>query len=195
MANCEHITKGDLPGAAREEHDHCVNTLIETGADVNNCDKFHITPLMYAVGTGNVHTVIKLIEGGADVNHTCNKYGYNLIMLAARDGQSECLSALIKAGADVNRRDVNNRTAIYEAIENNHDDCTDILINADIECYDSEYIADFEDETLCHGLYPIHVAIQKDNLACVKSSWYILEAMKSGTIIESTLRITVGLHP
>ena len=63
---------------------------------------------------------------------------------------------------------MNNRTAIYEAIENNHDDCTDILINADIECYDSEYIADFEDETLCRGLYPIHVAIQKHNLACVK---------------------------
>ena len=168
MENCEHITKGDLPDAVREEHDHCVNILMETGADVNNCDQFHMTPLMYAIGTGNIHMVNKVIEAGADVNHTVNKFGYNLIMLAARDGRSECLGALIKAGADVNKRDVENRSAIFEAIENNHNDCVDILLDADIECYSSEYIADIDEEILFRGLYPIHVAIQKDNLQCVK---------------------------
>ena len=136
---------------------------------MNKPDKFHMTPLMYAIGCGSVHTVKKLVEPGADVNGACNRYGYTPLMLTARDGQCECMKVLITAGADVNKVDVNNRTALYEAVENGHDDCVEVLLEADIDCYDSEYLTSLEDEKqLYPGLHPTHVAIQKDNLGCVK---------------------------
>ena len=64
--------------------------LLVSGADANkHCPRFRRSPIMYAAAIGNVNCVKKLIQNGAEVNHT-------LWMTAARAGSLEVLKYLIE---------------------------------------------------------------------------------------------------
>ena len=121
MTHCKHIESEDLPGAVRDQHESCVNTLIDKGADVNKTDKYRVNPLMYAICNGDVNSVNQLIKAGADVNYHVNQYYFDLVMWATREGQAECLEALIKGGAKVVGSDVNWRNAAFLAVERDDD--------------------------------------------------------------------------
>ncbi len=57
------------------------------------------TPLAVAIAKGDVESVKKFIEYGADVNETSN--GMTPLMVAARYNQVEIINLLLKSGANV----------------------------------------------------------------------------------------------
>ena len=83
-----------------------VKVLLDRGANPNsaiNGDRPRQTPLLAAVGAGNVAMVKLLIECGAVVNSLAN-YGYTRtpLQLAAEKGEIEIIKELLLHSADVN---------------------------------------------------------------------------------------------
>eukprot|EP00968_Pinguiococcus_pyrenoidosus_P014563 scaffold1312_cov264-Pinguiococcus_pyrenoidosus.AAC.4 len=58
--------------------------------------------LIYAAGAGDEEQVMRLIEGGVDVNATHPDRGYTPLHLAAAEGHNEICSLLVQHGARVN---------------------------------------------------------------------------------------------
>ena len=101
-------------------HDHCVNLLIQSGADVNKAlsdEYLNYTALMFAVVYCRKRCADMLIQAGADVNKV-NSQGYSILMTAAHSKQSSncdekyhgaikrfdmrCMKILLRARATVN---------------------------------------------------------------------------------------------
>jgi len=103
-----------------------LNSLIQSGVDVNYRDKNGITPLMLASGHGLVEVVKFLIKNGADVNSVSARGGTPLILAAGR-GHGEIVVLLIKNGADVNLKASNGATALMFAEKNGHEKIAAVL--------------------------------------------------------------------
>ena len=71
------------------------------------------TPLGTAILKGDLETVKKLVEYGADVNEKSN--GMTLLMIAARYNKTEIIKFLLSKGANVNEKDENGFTALKHA--------------------------------------------------------------------------------
>ncbi len=75
---------------------------------------YNITPLSNAVVKGDIDTVKKLLEYGANVNEVSNN-GMTPLMLAARYNKCEMISILIEKGAKINTKDNKGFTAYKHA--------------------------------------------------------------------------------
>ncbi|HPW97358.1 MAG TPA: ankyrin repeat domain-containing protein [Flavobacterium sp.] len=75
------------------------------------------TPLCLAIVKGDVETVKKFIEYGANVNETSN--GLTPLMIAARYNKVEILKLLVDNGAHVNAKDEKGYTALKYATLSN----------------------------------------------------------------------------
>ena len=79
--------------------------LLEKGGEVNTFNKFHnITPLMTAIGGGNVKNAITLIQNGAAIEPDSINGFQSPIGMAVRHLEYEIATALITYGANVNTR-------------------------------------------------------------------------------------------
>jgi ankyrin repeat protein len=72
------------------------------------------TPLCNAITKGDLDSVKKFIEYGADVNEQSN--GITPLMLAARYNKVEILKILVANGAKVKAKDENGKTALQHAV-------------------------------------------------------------------------------
>jgi ankyrin repeat protein len=97
-----------------------------------NVSKFEIvreyntaTPLANAIAKGDVDTVKKFIEYGADVNEKSN--GMTPLMIAARYNNVEIITLLLEKGANVNLKDDKGRTALKYAEMSNAQKAVDTL--------------------------------------------------------------------
>jgi len=78
---------------------------------------YNTTPLCNAIAKGDLDTVKKFIEYGADVNETTN--GTTPLMLAARYNRVEIIKLLLEKGARVETKDAKGFTALkYAEISN-----------------------------------------------------------------------------
>ena len=120
---------------ARDD-EYCVNSLVQAGADVNNCHG-GIRVLMAAAIQGHINCVRALIKAAADVNGKDNNRNTNHrnnvervtnggsdgeeemdatpLILTARCVKPRCMEALIEAGADVNLTNEEGCTALLVA--------------------------------------------------------------------------------
>jgi ankyrin repeat protein len=71
------------------------------------------TPLCIAISKGDVETVKKFIEYGANINELSN--GLTPLMMAARYNQVEIIEMLIAKGANVKAKDERGNTALKHA--------------------------------------------------------------------------------
>lgn len=84
-----------------------------------------VTPLGFAISKGDLETVKKFVEYGADVNELSN--GMTPLMIAARYNKVEIIKYLLSKGANVNKKDENGFTALKYAELSNANDAVQLL--------------------------------------------------------------------
>jgi len=84
-----------------------------------------VTPLGTAVFKGDLTTVKKFVEYGADVNEKSN--GMSLLMIAARYNKVEIIKFLLSKGAHLNDKDENGYTALKHAELSNATEAIELL--------------------------------------------------------------------
>ena len=89
---------------------------------------YEVTPLCNAIVKGDIETVKKFIEYGADVNESTN--GTTPLMLAARYNKVEILKLLLEKGAKTGAKDERGYTALQYAQLSNASDAVAILKQA-----------------------------------------------------------------
>lgn len=127
--------KTALLHAAEEVHNPTtasIQALIAAGANVNEVNGRHQTPLMLAALRGSFELVELLLKAGAAVN-TKDEEGLTPLMSAAWGGRQlgpEIGSALLKAGARVNDVDKDGKTALMYAAERGAIELMRLLLHA-----------------------------------------------------------------
>ncbi len=84
-----------------------------------------VTPLGFAISKGDLETVKKFIEYGADINELSN--GMTPLMIAARYNKVEIIKYLLSKGANVNKKDENGFTALKHAELSNANEAIQLL--------------------------------------------------------------------
>jgi ankyrin repeat protein len=84
-----------------------------------------ITPLSVAISKGDIESVKKFIEYGADVNEKSN--GMSPLMIAARYNKTEIIKFLLSKGARLNEKDENGFTALKYAELSNANEAIQFL--------------------------------------------------------------------
>lgn len=124
-AHCDHSDGCDI---------NIVSYLIKHGANVNNMNNDHVTPLMHHIehlsDLNNYEDNIKaMLKAGADVNAK-DKNGKTALMYAADAGNDETIKELLKAGANIQAKDNNGKTALMYAASTGNEDAIKALIKA-----------------------------------------------------------------
>ena len=73
-------------------------------------------PLHFAARSGQAEVVHVLVESGASVNILGGNRAETPLHIATRHGHTDVMLALLRTGADINAGDVQNRTALHEAV-------------------------------------------------------------------------------
>jgi ankyrin repeat protein len=106
--------------AAGTHNIELLKLLVTEGAELEVESKANLmTPLLVTVETGDVETMLALLELGAKVDGP-NHLGYTPLMAAAEGGKLEFVQLLLAGGADVNARDVDGMTALAFAQKNGY---------------------------------------------------------------------------
>ena len=84
-----------------------------------------VSPLCTAISKGDISTVKKFIEYGADVNERSNDM--TPLMIAARYNNVEILEYLLSKGAELNARNESGMTALKCAVNSNAKDAEALL--------------------------------------------------------------------
>jgi ankyrin repeat protein len=92
-----------------------LRALLDKGAKVDATDNTaQITPVMFAVSSGDTQAVALLLQHGAKINEVTTM-GTPLIC-AAGQGRTEMMRFLLAQGADINAQDLNGATALIETV-------------------------------------------------------------------------------
>ena len=145
--------------AADNNHADVVQVLIDAGADIDVRDNLGSSPLLLACHSGSLDAVKILVRAGAGVRVT-NNYEDMCLILAASRGHTETVRYLVGfPEVEVDHTDDEGRTALHCAVENNHADVVQVLIDAgaDIEVRDQL------------GSSPLLLACRSGSLDVVKS--------------------------
>jgi serine/threonine protein kinase len=96
-------------------------------------------PLIIAARNGEIDTVKKLIDGGADVN-VKGKMGETPLIRASTAGRTDVIKELLAAGADINARDNEGKTALMDLFWWGRTDVVKILLaaGADVNARDND---------------------------------------------------------
>jgi len=86
--------------------------------------------LVNAVKNGNVNTVKKLLNNGANVNQADNENGITPLLTASRNGHTEVVKLLLNKGADVNKAGMFGRTPLWNASQEGHTKVVKVLLGA-----------------------------------------------------------------
>lgn len=115
-----------------------VESLLNTGVDINARNQDGVTALAYASGRGHKEIVLKLLANNAEVN-TRSNVGSTALMNAAYMGRLKIVNILIAYGADVNVQSRNGTTALMNAAAHGYADVVEILLahDADVDACDA----------------------------------------------------------
>ncbi|KAF4953349.1 hypothetical protein FGADI_6115 [Fusarium gaditjirri] len=110
---------------------------------INGQDQQGRTALHLAAFSGNLKTISKIAECGANLDETFKpKFGANLTALhwAAQKSKREVMLVLLFSGANINSRDHFQKTPLHYACERNNLDIVEILINHGADVHAEDYV-------------------------------------------------------
>jgi ankyrin repeat protein len=116
-ANIPDELRRSLHAASGAGHLEIVRSLLEGGANIDERDESHRTPLSHASGSGRVEVAKLLIEYGADVNSS-DGTGWTPLHSASSHGHAGVVHLLLDHGADANAMKQDLWTALHHAIFN-----------------------------------------------------------------------------
>ncbi|XP_028415191.1 transient receptor potential cation channel subfamily V member 5-like [Dendronephthya gigantea] len=135
-----------------------VDSLLQSGADVNVCDRYGQTIFHEASRAWHCDVALFLLEKGADINKA-DKYGRTAMHVAAAVDYAEMIKFLVDNGASLSACTYGEcQTPIHYAAKNDADSALQELINlgADVNC------RDYKQRT------PLHVAAELDRSETAK---------------------------
>ena len=152
------VGEADIPCPAMWSDPAVCRVFIDAGADIETKDEKGRTLLHYACGSGALDIVKMLVEAGAGVCARDDE-GSACLTLATYFGHTETVRYLVGLPeVDVNHRHTDSNTALHCAVEKEHTDVVQLLIDAgaDIETKDN------------NGRSPLHCACESGALDIVK---------------------------
>ncbi|KAF3012972.1 hypothetical protein E8E14_004221 [Neopestalotiopsis sp. 37M] len=114
--------------AAFQNQEPIVRLLLDNGAQVDHAHNDGSTPLWEAVRHGHQQVTKTLIEYGADTNSRLPKNGSTPLIHGAGSGSWQIVELLLDAKADPKITDIYNRSALMDAVIQNHPDVIDALL-------------------------------------------------------------------
>ncbi|KAK0140185.1 Ankyrin repeat and SOCS box protein 3 [Merluccius polli] len=124
--------------AAAKGHVDIVKLLVTAGANMNIKNASGLTPILAALSKNKPAVAKVLLRKGAEVNQT-DASRQSCLHLASAQGSSELVSILVQI-CSIELRNDQEKTAIYLAAENGHQECLEILAcagaNVDIQASD-----------------------------------------------------------
>ncbi|MCY4585592.1 MAG: ankyrin repeat domain-containing protein [Bryobacterales bacterium] len=143
--------------AAAGEHDQ-VDRLLKQGADPNELDANHRSPLHEAVDARSLETVDRLLSGGAKPDQQEALLGQTPLHRAAERVEPEIMNRLLQSGANPNLRDAMGDTPIHAVLRSevrDHDQLTAVnSLIAHEACLDA---TDRQTDAI-----PLHLAVAND---------------------------------
>lgn len=97
-----------------------IKALLGKGADINGQDMAGRTALHLAVLNERVDVVRTLLEAGAEVDITDQRFGFRPLHLSARKGNAGVSELLVRYGADLDAQSLRGKTALHLAVINGH---------------------------------------------------------------------------
>lgn len=85
--------------------------------------------LVQATKNGDIATVERLLEGGADVEAKDSKYHSSLLMWAAHEGHTDIMDLLIQNGATIDTKKPTGETALWFAAQKGQLEALKILVH------------------------------------------------------------------
>lgn len=135
-----------------------VDSLLQSGADVNVCDRYGQTIFHEAARAWHCDVALFLLENGADLNKA-DKFGRTPMHVAAAVDYPEMITLLFEHGADVKACTLGEmQTPVHYAAKNDADTALEMLIKigANVTC------RDYKQRT------PLHVAAELDRSETAK---------------------------
>ena len=114
-----HYEMTPLHFASDNGHLPVVQFLMESGADVNDRDRWGQTPVHFASGKGHLPIVQHLMEHGADI-HDRNVLEMTPLHIASKQGHLSIVQHLVEHGADVSAQECDGNTALHLARSRDH---------------------------------------------------------------------------
>jgi len=124
---------GELHDAVRANDNAAIESLLASGASVDESDLFLGTALHIAVSQGNVDIARILIDQGADLEAVSELRGARALHLAANFGAVPMLALVLDSGADTESRDDDGRTPLFRAAAQGHTEAVRLLLDRGAE--------------------------------------------------------------
>ncbi|MEM1442782.1 MAG: ankyrin repeat domain-containing protein [Verrucomicrobiota bacterium] len=115
----------DMMRAAKEGDLAAIERLVSSGSDVNEKSAYSWTPLMFAAREGHTEVVRALLDAGAKVDHVSGK---------------------VPAGSFATRGGLYPTSAIAEALENDHEEVANLLLESAASIHAVDMVAAAESE-------------------------------------------------
>ena len=119
--------------AAKYNHAHLIDFLIESGIDVDSRSRNGWSALATASDNGDIETVEKLLNHKADIELPTINNKTTPLMAAAVNGHTKVVNRLIKAGADFERKNIDGHNPLWLAANKSHTKTVKALLNIDTD--------------------------------------------------------------
>ncbi|XP_020632929.1 transient receptor potential cation channel subfamily A member 1-like isoform X2 [Orbicella faveolata] len=127
LHNVEYRLRTSLHFAAYEGHLHLVKFLLDNGANPDQRDENHLTPLLLAARLDRCQTITMLLDCGAKIG-AVSKNKTSAIDIAAYFGNSSTVRLLLDRGADVKNKSVFGKGCLDSAIKGSREQtCMEII--------------------------------------------------------------------
>lgn len=117
-----------MQAASGSDNESITKFLLDSGAKINDTDRWNYSSLMYASKYGNPKISELLLNRGADMEIK-GIDGETAIMLAAENGDSNVVKKLVSRGVNVNVKDLSGNTPAMIAAKNGNTSALRILID------------------------------------------------------------------
>ena len=114
--------------AAKGENTTIINKLLSLGLHIDSRNNTGVTPLMTAAFCDKQSAFQMLIQNGADP-HLKDSDGYSLLHYAAQGGTTFIMNKLLSLGLEINSKDLNGKTPLIVAIEENNSKAVKFLMS------------------------------------------------------------------